>query len=496
MKAGWLAAILLAFASGTWARETSVVPPPRQSEELVQGWQFQYRDGWAPDSATAEPGGWQVVALPHTWNRLGEYRESRTSATDNRQGTGWYRRVIDGRALDPGRRHFAEFDAVGNVADVWLNGRHLGTHRGAFTRFRFELTDALKFNESNVLLVRADNSDPQPGSTTQDVVPLLGDFFIHGGMYRPARLVSVSKSHFALDDYGGPGVYATPHLVPDGSARIAITARISGGRKGMSVIIKVSDGDQAQTARATRMIRGAEREIDLALTLPKPRLWDGLASPHLYELTAQLVEGGRVIDELRQPLGIREARFDPRRGFILNGRVMPLRGVSRHQDRLGKGWAITPADEEQDMALIAEMGANSIRVAHYPQSRHWFDLADRTGMVLWAEVPFVNKVSFGGAGTAALAANARQQMTEMIRQYSNHPSIVTWGIGNEVDLDVALRRIPVAADPAPLLRELHALARREDPSRPTTYADCCEATPGEKPAGHQPLTGIADASSA
>lgn len=181
---------------------------PREVRELAQGWQFRFDDGWGITEAQAAPSSaWQPVALPHSWNRLGEYRLDRTAATDDRRGRGWYRLMIDGRALDRGKRHFIEFDAVGNVADVWMNGRHLGQHAGAFSRFRFELTNALEFTRENWLVVRADNSEPRPGSSTEHVIPLLGDFFIHGGIYRPARLVSVNPSHISLEDFGGPGIY-------------------------------------------------------------------------------------------------------------------------------------------------------------------------------------------------------------------------------------------------------------------------------------------------
>lgn len=492
MRLAWFFALLLTL-TGCATIPPGAVTSAREVTALSDGWHFVYRDGWTPEQALASASGeWAEVTFPHSWNRLGEYRETRGAATDNRQGTGWYRRIIAGSSLDPAKRHFVEFDAVGNVADVWLNGRHLGRHAGAFTRFRLELNPALDFTGDNTLLVRADNSDPQPGSSTQDVIPLLGDFFVHGGVYRPARLVSVPSSHIALDDFGGPGVYATPHLQPDGSARVDVLVRLTAPSAGQRVRVVVNDARGQRVAVAEQAVASGQREIRFALPIARPRLWNGRNDPYLYAMTATLKRGSATLDRVDQTLGIRSFRMDADAGFFLNGKPLQLRGVSRHQDRLGKGWALNEADEEQDMALIAEMGANSVRAAHYPQSTRWFDLADRYGMVVWAEVPFVNKVSFGGAGTPALTGNARLQMTEMIRQYFNHPSIVTWGIGNEVDLDIALGRIPAAADPVPLLRELHSVAKREDPSRPTTYADCCEATPNERVKGLQRLTGLAD----
>lgn len=461
---------------------------------LTGGWGFDFADDWTQDdAAAASPEAWQQVALPHSWNRLGEYRVGRTSATDNRQGKGWYRRLIDGRSLDRTRRHFIEFGAVGNVADVWINGRHLTHHSGAFTRFRAELTGALDYAGNNVLLVRADNSDPQPGSTTQHTIPLLGDFFIHGGVYRPAFLVSVNASHIALDDFGGPGLYATPVLQPDGDAEVRVLLRLTGARQGQSVAVHIADAT-GRTVTSTRLaVHKGQREVHSSLSLSRPRLWRGRADPYRYRIHAVLKEDGETVDRVEQPLGIRSIRVDPDRGFFLNGEHLQLRGVSRHQDYLGQGWVLSEADHRRDMALIAEMGANSIRVAHYPQDALWFDLADEHGMLVWAEVPFVNKVAFTDQEAAPeLTANARTQMTEMIRQYFNHPSIVTWGIGNEVDIDLAFNRLGPRADARPLLRELNALSHREDPSRPTVIADCCEATPGKKAPYLPVLTGESD----
>lgn len=471
------------------ARETGI----RQTTEL-ELWAFRYDDEWTPELAwNSSPSDWQAVKIPHTWNRLGEYRIGRTEATDNRQGTGWYRRTIDGRRLDPLQHHFLEFDAVGNVADVWVNGTHVARHAGAFTRFRAELTKTLDYTGDNVVLVRADNSDPQPGSSTQHVIPLLGDFFIHGGIYRPARLVSVSQSHIALDDFGGPGIYATPRLDPDGNAEVAVLVRITDAQADQRLTVVIED-EKGQRVQATSMaLEAGQREAELTLPVDAPRLWNGRADPYLYRISALLEQDGVVLDRVDQPLGFRDIRPDPDEGFFLNDKYLQLRGVSRHQDYLGQGWALSDADRTRDMDLIAEMGANSIRVAHYPQAERWFELADEYGMVVWAEVPFVNKVGFGDVeASPELVANARMQMTEMIRQNFNHPSIVTWGIGNEVDIDLAFKRLGPRADARPLLRELNALSHREDPSRPTVIADCCEATPGDK-AGYLPvLTGEAD----
>jgi beta-galactosidase len=468
---------------------------PREVLVLADEWLFRFDDAWEEATArAASEADWQRVRLPHSWNRLGEYRLERSAATDDRQGKGWYRLAIDGRSLDPKKRHFIEFDAVGNVADVWLNARHLGRHAGAFSRFRFELM-GLNFQGKNLLVVRADNSKPEPGSSTEHIVPLLGDFFIHGGVYRPTRLFSVSPSHISLTDFGGPGVYMDSELKADGSAVASVRVKLTDARPGQEIEVALHEAD-GMIAAAARQSLGASihnGEVRVILPVLKPRLWDGRRDPYLYRLVATLSEGGRTLDRVEQRAGIRTIRFDPDRGFFLNGRHTPLYGVSRHQDVLGQGWALTRADHERDMALIAEMGANTVRFAHYQHAEDWFELADRTGMAVWAEIPFVNKVSFGDKeASPELVANARQQLIELIRQNYNSPSVITWGIGNEVDIDLAFGRLGPRADARPLLRELNALSHAEDRSRPTVIADCCEATPGTKVDYLPTLTGEAD----
>lgn len=465
---------------------------------LSQDWRFHLGQ---PAGDPSQPGfddaDWQAVAAPHTWNALGEYRIGRTAATRNAQGIGWYRRWLDGAALPTRSRHVLQFDAVGNVADLWVNGRHVGRHAGAFSRFRFDITEHLRPGR-NLVAVRADNSAPAPGSTTEDVVPLKGDFFIHGGLYRGVSLVSVGDAHIALDDFGGPGVYATTTSIDAGGAVVEVVTRL-GNAAAITVpaVLRLSlrdaDGREvAEEALALDLAPG-RTEAPMTLLVDVPRLWDGRRDPHLYRLSATLERDGVAVDRVEQRIGLRTIRIDPDRGFLLNGRHLPLHGVSRHQDVLGRGWALTEADHDRDMALIAEMGANSVRFAHYQHAREWFDLADREGMVVWAEVGLVNKVSLDDApASPGLVANARTQLVEQIRQHYNNPSVATWGIGNEVNLEIVMGSAGRKADPRPLLRELHALARAQDPSRPTVLADCCEDTEAPGKPDVPALAGISD----
>jgi beta-galactosidase len=491
---------VLLFAA---AASTAHASDARTTVALNDGWRFHYA-GAPVDPArvigtAVDDGDRAKVALPHTWNHLGEYRQTRSADVNDAQGEGWYRLRLEPTQIPPGARHYLQFDGVGNVADAWVNGVHVGRHAGAFSRFRFDVTDALHTDAVNEVVVRADNSKPAPGSPTQDVIPLSGDFFIHGGLYRTVSLIGVGPLHFDLLDYGGPGVYANTRRVDGDRADIDVLVRLRNDdatARDATVEIEIRDALGKVAARGERTLHidaTSNAETTLAMRLPHPHLWDGRRDPYLYRIVTTVRDGRRALDEVAQPLGVRSFHVDPDRGFFLNGQHLALHGVSRHQDWQGKGWAISDADQARDMALIEEIGANTVRFAHYEHAQAWFDEADRAGMLVWAEIPLVDKVSFGDTpASPALIDNARQQLIELIRQNFNHPSVMTWGIGNEVDLAMASGKLGPNADPRPLLRVLNDLARREDPDRPTTLADCCEATSDDKPAGLPVLAGITD----
>jgi beta-galactosidase len=465
----------------------------RRVTDLSADWRFAFAPADAdPARAGLDDGGWQRVAVPHSWNRVGSYTPERAADADMRQGAGWYRRTLTVPVEERGRRLFLEFDGVSSVADVWIDGRHVGGHAGAFSRFRVDVTDVVRPGVASIVAVRADNSAPAPGSPTEHVIPLDGDFFVAGGIYRGVRLVSVDPAHIDLTDHGGPGLYARTVGVVDGTATIAVRTLLRNHgdrRRDLSLVMRLADAAGATVATATRRVRlsrGGQDTAEAELTVRAARLWQGQADPYLYRVTAELLDGGRVIDRVEQPLGIRTFAFSPDGGFVLNGTPVPLHGASRHQDVAGRGWALTDEDHRRDLAIMAEMGVNTVRHAHYQHAQEWADAADRAGMAVWAELPFVHRSALpgGGAPDPALAANARAQLIELIRQNYNHPSIVLWSVGNEVDIGAAIdaartgRRGPPAQSRA-LLAELDALSRQEDPSRPTVYADCCDGVPSE-----------------
>ncbi len=478
------------------ARAAVEMPGGRSSELLATGWRFHQGD--APADVTAngfDDSAWQGVSVPHTWNRVGFYRPdpashiNRAETVDKTQGLGWYRQRFAVPAAMRGKRIWLEFDAASRIASVWLNGKKLGDHAGGFSRFRLDATDALSTSGDNVLVVRTDNSAPAgKDSTTADVLPLTGDFFVHGGLYRPVRLIAVDPIHIDLADAGGSGVYAATASASAAAARIDVRTRVSAGRRGGPVRITASlvdaDGRTAATVDATATLAAAAtQETALTLSVANPHLWQGVEDPYLYTLSVTVSDArGKVLDSVRQPFGVRTIRVDPDKGLFLNDKHVELHGVGYHQDREGKGWAIDAADVAADVAIMRETGVNAIRLTHYQHGQTIHDLADRYGLLLWDEIPLVSGWTRRGElePRAALVDNARQQLRELIHQNGNHPSVVTWGIANEVDFGNSFPAFLTGfadgktPDPMPLLKTLQDLAHAEDPSRQTALATCCE----------------------
>jgi beta-galactosidase len=477
---------------------------PRVLMSLNAGWRFkQSAEPAAVASPSFDDSSWEAVEIPHTWNRIGNEGTQRSPLSNSVQGTGWYR--LKFAAPPTGarpRRYFLEFDAVGAIADVWLNGRHLGRHAGAFSRFRFDATAAVARSGENVLVVKADNSRAQPGSATADVIPLSGDFFVFGGIYRAVRLVATDPVHIDMLDYGGPGAYARALSIGPAAAVVQVSSRlVNDGPKPTRVRLETdvvdAEGKVVASASSQAVLPGSAGASSTALAhsrnsaaaasgvvnpavisasvrVPQPRLWQGTRDPYLYRIVVTVRSpDGAILDRVTQPLGLRTLAFDPDKGFFLNGEHLLLRGAAMHQDRPVKGWAISPADQQQDFDFLTDMGGNAVRLAHYQHDARSYELADERGIVAWAEIPLVNQVSFDGTpASPALAANATRQLIELIRQNYNHPSIAVWSIANEVDLRAT--QASGASRPRALLESLNRLAKSEDPGRFTTLADCCE----------------------
>lgn len=474
---------------------TQAASEVRSTIPLAQGWRFKLDPAQTgPEVSGHDDSGWATVSVPHTWNRVGYYMPNpethinTAQNVDKTMGVGWYRLNFATPAKAQGKRAWLQFDAASRVAEIWVNGKRIGEHKGGFSRFRFDVTDALNASGSNVLAVRVDNSKPAVGSATADALPLAGDFFVHGGLYRPATLILTDDVHVTLADHGGNGLRAETQSVAGKKAVVGVTARLrndGGAPATVSATARLVDRAGRTAASQSRQIvvaKGGEADFAATLNVASARLWNGVKDPYLYTLHVDLRRAdGTVIDRVSQPFGIRQIRIDPEKGFFLNGKSYPLRGVGYHQDREGKGWAVDAKDIEGDILAMREMGANSLRLTHYQHGQPVHDLADRYGLILWDEIPLVSQWVLGGSPSASpgLVANARQQLEELIAQNRNHASVVTWGIANEVDFGNSLPIFLTGGtgtppDPLPLLRELKTLARKLDPSRPTALATCCE----------------------
>ena len=469
----------------------------RQRIPLGDGWQFNLlgpidEQGQVPQ---IDQKNWQPVEVPHTWNRVGYYLsdpETHINSVDNidkTQGVGWYHVSFDAPELTGGERAFLEFDAVSRTAEVYLNGELLGSHRNPFGRFRLDATDLLRADGPNELYVKVDNTQPVEGNSTQDVLPMTGDFFVRGGIYRPVSIVVTEPVHFDMLDYGGPGVYAQTTELSDEQAVITLSARVANNDsqdRTLDIVATLLD----DTGRAVGSFRhkagvgaGTTEEIDGTMRVPSPRLWNGIADPYLHTLRFELRGGeGRVLDAIDQPFGIRQMKIDPERGFFLNGKPYRLVGAGMHQDTEKSDWAVSTEEVDESLRIMMDMGANSLRLSHYQHGSPVHDLADRYGIVLWDEIGLVTAWTNSRDQTQApadIVENARLQLLDLVHQNFNHASVAVWGIANEVDFgpgrpDFLGRPPEVIADPMPLLNNLAQLSRELDPNRPVVLANCCE----------------------
>ena len=487
---------VLPFLAACGLAAAALPAAPRVELSLDAGWRFRLGETSGAESPGLDDSAWSRIDLPHTWNALdGQDGVRDRSAVragmrgDYVRGTGWYRRPVTWDQAWAGRRVYLQFDGANRRADAFINGRLVGSHLGGHARFRFDVTDALRRDGPSVLAVRVNNED-------NDIIPHSGDFTFFGGIYRRVALVVADEVQIDLMDHASPGVYLRQDKVTAEIAEVAARvklANLGAASAELSVRAKVTDAAGRVVANAetpVSLAAGARGEVTLPLVIRQPRLWNGRADPYLYSVAVEVAAGGVTRDTIIQPLGLRFFEVHPERGFLLNGRYLDLRGASRHQDRPGKGWAISDDDDREDFALMMEMGCTAIRVAHYQQSPLWFRLADEQGAVLWAEIPFVDEAM----PSAGFFNNALEQMRELIRQNYNHPSICFWGVGNEnFDHDQSFAQGIAQYGPVSerLIQALHALAKSEDPTRPTTYAsfhsesDVKLALPGQPMVSHR-----------
>jgi beta-galactosidase len=430
----------------------------RADVSLNDSWVFNLGDAAGAQSNHFNDSSWTPVSIPHTWNNL----DGQDGGDNYYRGIGWYRRHCTVGSSSAGRQFFLKFDAANSVADVYVNGSFVGEHRGGFSAFVFDITSNINVGADNVIAVKVNNA------YNPDIPPLAADFTFFGGLYRNVHLLVTSKLHVSPLDYGSPGVYLKQTNVSGNSADLQITTKVRNDNAASeraivrSVILNAAGKPVASLTTTQTVSAATTVDVVQSMRIFRPHLWNGRADPYLYQAFIQVSDGRAMNDLVHQPLGFRYFSVDPNTGFHLNGQYLDLHGVNFHQDRLNKGWAISDADQEEDIGLIMEIGATVVRLSHYQHPQKTYDLCDQDGLVAWSEIPLIDNIT----DSVNFSNNISQQLVETIRQNFNHPSVCFWGIYNEI----LLKKGP---DPRPLVRALNQLAKAEDPTRPTTSASCC-----------------------
>ena len=429
-----------------------VVFGQRKDILLNKNWKFRFSHQVDKNSS-------RRVDLPHTWNT----EDALSGKTDYTRGIGNYEKSLYIEPEWEGKRLFLRFEGANSVANVFVNHRHVGEHRGGYGAFIFEITDLVKYGEQNPVLVRVNNGEQL------DVMPLVGDFNFYGGIYRNVHLLVMEKVCVSPLDYASSGVYLEQQVVNEKEAEVLARIHLSNKGEaqeiGLRVVVKDNHRVISQEEKNIYLNQGEDSQESMALHIPHPHLWNGREDPFMYDVEVEVIRGGRVTDRVVQPLGLRYYRTDPAEGFFLNGKHLALRGVCRHQDRAGVGNALCREHHEEDVALLLEMGANAVRLAHYPHATEVYDLMDKYGIVVWAEIPFVGPGGYADKGFVDLPSfryNGKEQLKELIRQHYNHPSVCFWGLFNELK--------EYGDNPVEYVKELNELAHAEDPTRPTTSA--------------------------
>jgi beta-galactosidase len=394
---------------------------------------------------------WENITVPHTYNRT-DMQLDKNFYT----GDAFYRKTFTVGNELKNKRIFLRFEGVGSVATVYINGKYLTEHKGSYAAFAFEVTNSIMYDKENIILVKTNND------ARKDVLPINQFLFpIYGGIYRPVSMLVTNKVNISTTDYASPGIYIAQKNVSTKQADVLVKAKLENKEQRIKVITvqtSVKDASGKEILRTKKEVKVSPQGMTIVeqpLTIQRPHLWNGIKDPYLYTLSTSLWEDEIELDAVTQPLGLRSFELRAGEGMFLNGEKYPMFGVTRHQDRWEYGNALNHEQHVEDMNLIKEMGATTIRLAHYQQAEDMYALADKMGFLIWAEIPFVNSTSLEEG------ENAKQQMTELIRQNMNHPSIYIWGMHNEVYSKTPDEHVPV------LTRELNDIAKTNDPDRLT-----------------------------
>ena len=351
----------------------------------------------------------EVVNLPHTWNAT----DGQDGGNDYFRGSCLYVKKVSKADLPKGDKVYLEINGANSSADVFVNGKKLAHHDGGYSTWRVDFTDEIQ--DETEIAIFVDNSP------NERVYPQMADFTFYGGLYRNVNLIGVPATHFDLDYYGGKGLKITP-VVDGKNANVEVEVFVADLQDGDELVYTIYDKDEKELMQ----VKSTEKIANF--TIENARLWNGRKDPYLYCCEVEIVRSGEAIDAVCSRFGCRSFKIDPEKGFILNGEEYPLRGVSRHQDRLGVGNALLPEHHAEDIDLIMEVGATTIRLAHYQHDQYFYDLCDEKGLVIWAEIPYISKHMEGGR------ENTISQMKELITQNYNHASIVVWGLSNEITM--------------------------------------------------------------
>lgn len=412
----------------------------REVINIDHKWAFQKGIDKVPDTIPKE---WYMVNLPHTWNAI----DGQDGGADYFRGSCCYLKEIHKIDLPEQKQYYLEINGANSSADVYLNGKKLAHHDGGYSTFRVDLTRELK--EENLLAVIVDNQ------ANDTIYPQNADFTFYGGLYRDVNIIAVEDTHFDLMYRGSSGIMVTPEIKGD-DADVKVEVFLTDPKEGQKLryVIKDQEGtvvtEQVQSVTKTKTV----------FTIPKVHLWNGRKDPYLYTAEVSILEKEEIVDQVLTRFGCRFFEIDAQTGFLLNGKPYPLRGVSRHQDRWGIGNALLKVHHREDMDLICELGATTIRLAHYQHDAYFYDLCDEKGMVVWAEIPYISAHMKDGR------ENTVSQMKELILQNYNHPSIVVWGLSNEI----TMAQGKSDEDMLENHHLLNELAHKLDPTRLTTIA--------------------------
>ena len=435
-------------------------------------WKFKKGDDSVATKNDISDDEWDKITLPHCYNaediqskasesNLIGFRGKTTGKKEYGyyRGITWYRKSFTFAENINTKRIFLKFGAVSTIADVYVNEKHIVKHTNAFSAFTIEITEFLNpFGQENIIAVKVDNSK------YSNLPPLSGDFPIMGGIYRPVELLLKEKSCISPLDYGTEGIYISQTQVSKTNAKLEYKILLLNSeleRNNFTIKTTVLDMDGNSVGQVTETVKSIKKDftVSLLLEIENPHLWHGRKDPYLYTSCTRLVHKSEVLDEINISIGIRDIKFDPKKGFFLNGEPYFMSGVAKHQDKFGKGWALTKEDLELDHNIMYDLGIRALRLSHYQHPSYIYDLCDKSGILIWTEIPVVNTVSFDDE----FLENATEALKALIRQNYNHPSVFLWGLFNEIGMFQV-------KDPSPVIEKLNELAHKEDPYRLTTSA--------------------------